>query len=499
MPDTPRDDRVLLAVGGVLQREIAIDELLRLVVDEIRVAAGADRGTIYLLDGGTGELISKAAHLPELPEIRLRLGQGVAGYVAQTGEVVNVPASHREARFYDGVDAQTGYRTETLLAVPMRDRTGRILGVLQLLNKSGGPFDARDEALVLGLASQAGLAIETTTLYADLARAPARELAPLPIEGQFNRIVGESEELREACRRTVKAAASHATVLLRGESGTGKELFARAIHVNSPRREGPFVKVDCAALPETLVDNELFGHERGAFTGALSRAEGKFDLAQQGSVFLDEIGELPLSVQGKLLRVLQDREFLRVGGNEPVKVDARVVAATNRDLEAMVREGRFRSDLYFRIKVIEITLPPLRVRGAKDIRRLAQHFATTAAKRHGRAVPSISDAALERLGRYGWPGNVRELENCMESAVVVTEGNVIGPDDLPLPERPLFADHSASASSSASSGEEVVELAELERRHILSVLQRADGNQTEAARLLGIGRNTLARKLKKYG
>jgi Nif-specific regulatory protein len=496
MPEAPRDDprTVLLAVGGALQREIAIDDLLRLMVDQIRLTVGADRGTIFLLDRGTSQLISKAALLPELPEIRLAVGQGVAGYVAQSGEVVNVPAVDREPRFYPGVDAQTGYRTETLLAAPMRDHAGGVIGVVQLLNKREGTFSSADEGLLVGLAMQAGLAIEATTLYADLARAPASELAPLPIEGQFNRIVGESDKLRHACRLTRKAAASQATVLIRGESGTGKELFARAVHVNSPRSEGPFIKVDCAALPETLVDNELFGHERGAFTGAQARALGKFDMAQHGTIFLDEIGELPTSVQGKLLRVLQDRDFLRIGGTEPVRVDIRVVAATNRDLERMVSEGRFRSDLYFRIKVVEIPLPPLRERGDRDIRRLAQHFAASAAKRHGRPVPTIAPAALDRLAAYAWPGNVRELENCIESAVVITDGNVIGPDDLPLPERALFG----RPPSSREPQEEVLELEAVERQHILSVMRRAGDNQTLAARLLGIGRNTLARKLKKY-
>ena len=287
-------------------------------------------------------------------------------------------------------------------------------------------------------------------------------------------------------------------MLVRGESGTGKELFARAIHVNSPRADEAFVKVDCAALPESLIENELFGHERGAFTGADAMAPGKFDAAEGGTIFLDEIGELPLSVQGKLLRVLQDREFLRVGGTEAIKIDVRVVAATNRSLERMIADGRFRSDLYFRIKVIEIGLPPLRDRGERDIARLAQHFAATAAKRHGRAVPSIDAAAMTRLVEYRWPGNVRELENCLESAVVIMDGDQIGPGDLPLPDRPLPVGR-PSEQAPPSDGERVLPLAEVEKRHILRVLDRVGGNQTVAAKLLGIGRNTLARKLKRYG
>ncbi len=490
------ESAILLAVGGVLHREIAIDDLLTRLVDHIALALEADRGTIYLLDRGKGELFSKAAHLPELPEIRLRLGQGVAGHVAETGRVVNVPTTINEARFYQGVDARTGYRTESLLAAAMRDRGGSIIGVVQLLNKRGGPFDASDEQKLAQLAEQAAIAIEATTMYEDLAREPESQLNPLPLTGQFNRIIGESEKLRAACRLTSKAAASTATVLIRGESGTGKELFARAIHVNSPRADGPFIKVDCAALPESLIENELFGHERGAYTGADAKAHGKFDAAQGGTIFLDEIGELPPTVQGKLLRVLQDRDFLRVGGTEAIAADVRVVAATNRDLERLIAEGQFRSDLYFRIRVVELTLPPLRERGAKDIARLAHHFAAAAAKRHGRPVPPLTKEAIERLCRYRWPGNVRELENCMESAVVVMESTELTVDDLPLPERlPAFA--RAEDKPPSQEGEHILTLEEVERRHIQSVLDKVAGNQSAAAKLLGIGRNTLARKLKR--
>jgi Nif-specific regulatory protein len=493
-----QESAILLAVGGVLHREIAIDELLDRLVDYMSDVLDADRGTIYLLDRGKGELFSQAAHLPELDEIRLEIGQGIAGAVAQTGEIVNVPLTSGEDRFYGGVDRQTGYRTKSVLAAPMHDHKRRVLGVVQLLNKREGTFTKGDEETLARLADQAALALEATTMYADLAREPASQLNPLPLEGRFNLIVGESDNLRAACRLTAKAAAAHATVLIRGESGTGKELFARAIHVNSPRAEEAFIKVDCAALPESLIENELFGHEPGAFTGADRLALGKFDTARGGTIFLDEIGELPLAVQGKLLRVLQDREFLRVGGTASVKADVRVVAATNRNLERMIADGRFRSDLYFRIKVIEIGLPPLRERGPKDIVRLAQHFVVSAAKRHGRSVPTFSQEALARLCDYGWPGNVRELSNCVESAVVIMDGSTVGAGDLPLPDRPVPVGRASDQAPDSGAGF-VLSLAEVERHHILKVLDHAAGNQTLAAKLLGIGRNTLARKLKRFG
>jgi Nif-specific regulatory protein len=488
---------ILLSVGGLLHREIAIDDLLMRVVDRIRHSMHADRGTIYLLDRGKGELVSKAAHLPELEEIRLKLGQGVAGYVASTGKVVNVPTASSEARFFSGVDEQTGYKTTSMLAVPIRDRGGQIIGVVQLLNKKSGAFSREDEPALEALADQAALAIEATTLYEEMLRGDAERTERMPIAGRFNLIVGESEALRAACRLTKKAAASEATVLIRGESGTGKELFARAIHVNSPRCDKPFVKVDCAALPESLIENELFGHERGAYTGADQKAHGKFDAANSGTIFLDEIGELPLAVQGKLLRVLQDREFERVGGTKVEHADVRVVAATNRNLEKMVAEGRFRGDLYYRIKVVEVHLPALRERGPGDITRLAQHFAAAAAKRHGRPMPKLDPTAIERLIAYAWPGNVRELENCIESAVVIMEGDRIRSEDLPLRgERPApVAEHPPPKTNSRR----VATLDEVERAHIAAVLSEVEGNRTLAAKLLGIGRNTLARKLAKYG
>ena len=477
---------ISLAVSGLLGREIAIDDLLASLVEQIRAALDADRGTLYLVDRAKGELFSRAAHLPELDEIRLSLGQGLAGHVAETGEVVNVPEARGEPRFFGGVDEKTGYQTTTSLTAPVPDRAGDTIGVVQLLNKRGGPFTEVDEARLAILATQAALAIEATSIYQDLCRAPDEAHTPVPILDQFNGIVGDSEALRAACRRTTKAAPTDATVLIRGESGTGKELFARAIHVNSRRATAPFVKVDCAALPATLIDNELFGHEKGAYTSAEDRAVGKLDVASTGTLFLDEIGELPIEVQGKLLRVLQDREFQRVGGTATMKADVRIVAATNRDLESMIEAGRFRADLYYRLKVVQLDLPPLRER-IGDIDRLTKHFIVTAARRHGRVVPTVSSAASAKLRGYRWPGNVRELENCLESAVIVMDGTELLAEHLPLPDDPTTPIGAPMT------------LAEVEKRHILAVLEQAGGQRAAASKILGIGRNTLTRKLASWG
>jgi Nif-specific regulatory protein len=500
MPQPSDVSQVLLSVGGLVGREVDLDAFLQTLVDRIAVTMQADRGTLWLLDSARGELFSRAAHLPEVSQIRVKLGQGVAGHVAQVGEPFNVREPRGERLFFADIDRMTGYRTTSLLAVPLRDPEGTLYGVLQVLNKRGSDrFTDEDIERLTVIAGQVDTALQSTSLYQELKR--AKDQPGAPVGYFFNRIIGESPQLKTIYRLVQKAAPTDATVLLRGESGCGKELFARAIHVNGPRRDKPFVKVDCAALPATLIENELFGHEKGAYTGADHRVPGKFEAADSGTVFIDEIGELPLPVQGKLLRVLQDREFERVGGTQTVKVDVRIVAATNRDLVKMVSEGKFREDLYYRIKVVEMVLPPLRERGGEDIERLARHFVATAAKRHRLETPRLSPAALERLRTYRWPGNVRELENCVESAVVLCEGEILE-EHLPLPTvdrgAPAPAAGSPEPAVSANPGG-LLPLAEVERRHILRVLESVKGNRTAAAKVLEIGRNTLARKLKEYG
>jgi Nif-specific regulatory protein len=499
MPQPSNVSEVLLSVGGLVGREVDLDAFLQTLMDRIAVTIQADRGTLWLLDPARGELFSRAAHLPEVSQIRVKMGQGVAGYVAQVGEPVSVPDQRHERLFFADIDRLTGYRTSSLLAVPLRDVEGSIYGVLQVLNRlGGGRFTDEDTERLTEIASQVSTALQSTSLYQELRR--AKEQPHAPVGYFFNRIIGQAPQLKAIYRLVQKAAPTDATVLLRGESGCGKELFARAVHVNGPRRDQPFVKVDCAALPATLIENELFGHEKGAFTGADHRVQGKFEAADGGTVFIDEIGELPLPVQGKLLRVLQDREFERVGGTQTVKVDVRIVAATNRDLAKMVAEGRFREDLYYRIKVVEVVLPPLRERGGDDIERLARHFLATAARRHRLRVPRLSEAALERLKSYRWPGNVRELENCIESAVVLCEGEILE-EHLPLPSVERAAAPAAEAGEPVAAGGSpaLLPLAEVERRHILRVLETVKGNRTAAAKVLEIGRNTLARKLKEYG
>jgi len=304
-------------------------------------------------------------------------------------------------------------------------------------------------------------------------------------------IIGESGRMQEVLSLVRRVAESDATVLIQGESGTGKELIAKAIHYASPRAGAPLVSVNCAALPETLLESELFGHEKGAFTGAVSSRKGRFERADGGSLFLDEIGDLPLHLQVKLLRVLQEREFERVGSSRPIAINVRLLAATHRDLEALVRAGRFRDDLYYRINVVTISLPPLRER-REDIPLLLDRFVEKFASQNGKRINGVTREAREALLRYDYPGNVRELENLVERAVVLTRDEVIGLEDLPLSVK-----ETERVVSDGPSLPAVVE--GLERRMIREALTRADGVQTRAAEMLGISERVLRYKLKKYG
>ena len=304
-------------------------------------------------------------------------------------------------------------------------------------------------------------------------------------------IIGESGRMLEVLSMVRRVAPSEATVLIRGESGTGKELIAKAIHFASPRASGPLVKVNCAALPETLLESELFGHEKGAFTGAVTSRQGRFELANGGTLFLDEIGDLPLHLQAKLLRVLQEREYEKVGSSRPVKVNVRILAASHRPLEALIKAGQLREDLYYRLNVVTILIPPLRERRS-DLSLLIDHFLRHFAEKNGKTIQGLTHEARDILLRYDYPGNVRELENLIERAVVLARDDVIGSGDLPLTVEETGAEDDRATSLT-------VAVEAVERRMIRDALARSDGVQTRAAELLGISERALRYKLVKYG
>jgi len=497
---------LLADLGAMIAGEVELDDLLATFAARVARALGADRATLWLIDGATGEIRSQVATLPELRELRVPQGHGVVGHVAATGELVNIRDASADPRWAGHIAERIGYPTTSILTAPII-RRDQIRGVLQVLNKRDGVFSARDEDFARALAEQIGRALDYTTLRGGDAE------RGLSLRGRFNHVIGTSAAMAAVYEMIVRAAQTDATVLLRGETGTGKGLLARAIHVNSARRDAPFVHVDCTTLPAALVESELFGHERGAYTGADARVVGKVETAHGGTLFLDEIGELPLPLQGKLLRFVQERQFERVGGRETLTADVRLVAATNRDLAGMADAGQFRSDLYFRLRVVEIEIPPLRERGAADIADLAAHFVDQLSRRYRKGPLRLSAAATPALVAYAWPGNVRELENTIERAVVLATDATIEVKDLRLEPRrqtgamavvgpsdsmlgmPAFGGAPAPTGATIALPADLP-LEEAERRYARAVLEREHGNQSAASRALGISRNKLARLLR---
>ena len=343
------------------------------------------------------------------------------------------------------------------------------------------PFDTQHLGIVVRKALERGRLVESNRLLRDVLEAHASE------------ILGDSRAIREAIAVAQKAAAANSTVLLLGESGTGKEVFAQAIHRWSGRREKPLIIVNCVALSEHLLESELFGHEKGAFTGAHQTKKGKFELAQGGTIFLDEIGDMPPGLQAKLLRVLQDHNFERVGGTKPIRVDMRVVAATNRDLDEATREGRFREDLFYRLNVVRITLPPLRDR-KEDLPALVRHLVARYARETKKVVRGVTEDAMSHLQAHDWPGNVRELANVVERAVVLCSGDHVGTEDLALPSHIRLA--VPPLASPEGNGDFHAQVKAHKRAIIRTALDRAAGNQTKAADLLGLQRTYLVKLLR---
>ncbi|MGB7325831.1 MAG: sigma 54-interacting transcriptional regulator [Rubripirellula sp.] len=387
---------------------------------------------------------------------------------------------------------------ESLILAPIRRVDGPVRGMLHLTTAAGGrPLASSDLEFAVAACEILAESLANQVDRQELGKAlnqSRRTIRQLQTQlGDKVQIIGRSEPIADVIEKITLAAPTSATVLVRGESGVGKELVAAALHHASKRKNGPLVCLNCAALSPTLLESELFGHEKGAFTGATDRKRGKFEMADGGTLMLDEIGEMSADIQAKFLRVLEGHAFERVGGHEPIRVDARVVAATNRDLQAMVAEGKFRQDLFYRLNVVEIVVPPLRVRGS-DVVTLAEFFLQRFNAEMGRKIESISDAAKMKLRAYSWPGNIRELKNVIERAVVLNRKNVIDEADLAL----TPAADAASTVSLADGTAVETTLAQLEQLHIERVLRHTDGNKSRAAQILGIERSTLDRKLKRY-
>jgi Nif-specific regulatory protein len=497
------DDRLssLLYLSQQLNAERDLSRLLDLMAREVARLLAAERASVFLWDRSTDELWSLVALGSE--PLRFDARRGVAGAVVHTGITINVPDVQQEPRFYPAIDARTGFRTRNILAVPLRNHAGEIIGAFQVLNKQESAFTAEDEEMLKAVAAQAAIAIETAQLIGGLQQQRDALLAEntqlwQAVEGRYFQqpLLGSSQLIRQVMRLIEQLRDSSVEVLITGESGTGKELVARALHYTSRRARGPFVAVNCAALPTSLIESELFGIERGVATG-VERRIGKFESAHGGTLFLDELADLSAAAQATLLRVLQERVVERVGGRRAIPVDVRVIAATNKALEEAMSQGAFRGDLYYRLKVIHIAMPPLRSM-REDVALLARHFLEQFARELGKGRLELTPEATHCLENYDWPGNVRELAHEMKRLVVLARGPLITEAEL-SPEIRKATRASVPMSSSLPKGTSLKVAVEGLEQHMLQEALVASGyNQVRAARRLGLSRQGLIKKLKRY-
>ncbi len=483
------------AVSRNLNLHESLDAVLKILFQSFKIKAGAvflveeDKHRLYL-----GASIGFSA---ETVNVRYQFGQGLTGRIAETMQPIVVPKVSKEPLFLNRLKGWNIRKDKELsfVGVPITSDY-QPLGVLIAIFRYNANRDLSNtlkffnlvaSALVQPIRLTKLLNVERENLFYEKARLDAQ----LKQEFNLNSIIGNSHAMQEVFERVAQVARADTTVLIRGESGTGKELIAQAIHYNSQRSQKPFIRVNCGAIPETLIESEFFGYEKGAFTGAVSRKKGRFELADGGTIFLDEIGDLSPMTQVKLLRVLQEQEFERVGGTETIKVNVRVIAATNANLEQRMEQGKFREDLYYRLNVFSIYLPPLRERKT-DILLLADHFLMKYARKHNKAIRRISTPAIDMLMRYHWPGNVRELENCIERAVLVCEDQVIHSYHLP----PTLQTAESSNTIPQMSLEQAV--AAYEKDLIQDALKSSRGTIARAARLLNTTERVIGYKIRKY-
>lgn len=470
----------LLEISHLLTSALDLDHVLDLILQSATRLMRAEGSSLLLVDPTTNELVFKVPFGPGIEQcktVRLKPEQGIAGWVVKQRQALLVNDVPNDPRFYSKIDALTGFHTQSILAVPVHD-CDRVIGVIEVLNTSKDrKFEQQDLGLLAAFAAHASVAIRNAQLISTM-REENRYLHATLGE-RYQTLIGESLPMQEAVQIARTAARTDVTILLLGETGVGKEIVARSIHSWSPRASKPFVAVNCVALSDRLLESELFGHEKGAFTGALQQKKGLFELAQGGTIFLDEVGDMEPDLQAKLLRVLQDHEFWRVGGTHPIRVDLRLLAATNQDLMEAMQAKRFRKDLFYRLNVVTITLPPLRER-KEDIPALAQFFVQRYCRELKRPLMRLLPEALDRLQQHHWPGNVRELENVIERVVVLLPGSDIRPGDLVL-------DLNVPESQSAQSLLDLpfhTSMGEHKRTLILYAVRKAEGNKTRAAELL---------------
>ncbi len=484
--------RETLRVASRLSQIFETVPLLEAIAQEATRMLDCDRASIFIWDRPNQKLLACPALGVEGRTLYLPDNAGIVGTVVQTGQMIRVDDAYNDKRFDQSVDKKSGYRTRNLLCVPLLDSNGKLIGAFEGINKNRGTFDTDDDDILTQLGIQAAVALRNTREREMLLR--THQQLTEQLHGGV-RIVGNSPAIK-ALRQTIeRLSGTELPVLILGESGTGKEVVAQSLHLRGPRSGNPFVAVNCAALTESLLESELFGHEKGAFTDARETHKGKFELADGGTIFLDEIGDMSAGGQAKLLRVLEQRIITRVGGTQPIHVDVRIVAATNINLAEAVRQKKFREDLYYRLSVVTLDLPPLRNRG-EDIVPLAEYFLRQFCPKARRAVLELSSEAQRRLTTHGWPGNVRELRNLMERVAFLSTGDKVEAEDLAFILSPIHEDAEAPLGVDLGLMKATYRFQE---QYISRAAKLAKGNMSEVARMLGLHRSNLYRKMKQLG
>jgi Nif-specific regulatory protein len=481
----------ILEIAGQWNQNQDTESLLQQMAEMSTRLLGAERASIFLWDRTQHQLVGRPALGVEGGELRIPDNAGIVGQVVQSGEPRRVASGTPRDGINRDVDQKLGFRTRNLLCTPLRGRKGQIFGAFEMINKIKGDFTDEDEAALVELASHAAIALENSQHRDQLlqSRKVVTQQAAAGVQ-----LIGSTPGMEQLRSVVDRVARTDLVVLILGENGTGKEVVSRMIHYLSARGDEPFVAVNCAALTETLLESELFGHEKGAFTDAHEARQGKFELASGGTLFLDEIGDLSLGGQAKLLRVLEEKVVVRVGGSRPIRTDARIIAATNQNLAEMVEQRRFREDLFFRLNVFRVNMPPLRER-IDDIVPLAEHFLQDFSARARRKPPRLTAAAQKRLRLHPWPGNVRELRNLMERLAYLTPDDTIDADELDFiiaPKRNDSGAYQLGRSLKDASRDFQIEYV---RRNIAA----AGGNMSDAARSLGVHRSNLYRKMEQLG
>lgn len=492
---------LLYEISKALNGSLDLKKSLYEVLDILSSSMDMERGTITILNPMRNEIHIEVAHglsRAAMARGKYKLGEGITGRVIETGKALLVPKISEEPLFLNRTATRKAVHDKELsfMCVPVK-KGSQVVGALSVDRPFEESYSLKDGkrllSIIATMIAQRVINLETIRFEKEQLREENQRLQQeLSNKFRITNIIGNSNKMREVFQMISQVSRSNATVLLRGESGTGKELAANAIHYNSLRSKSPFVKVNCAALPSNLIESELFGHEKGAFTGAIRQKRGKFELANKGTVFLDEIGSVGMDVQVKLLRVLQEKEFERVGGYETIKADVRIIAATNKNLEQAVEEETFRGDLYYRLNVFPIYMPPLRERKT-DVLLLADHFLEKYAKENHKDIRRLSTPAIDMLIQYHWPGNVRELENSIERAVLLCDEGVIHSYHLP----PTVQTAEESDTLPGRSLEDA--LANLEREMIIDALKTTRGNMAQGAQILKTTERRFAYKAKKHG